>query len=78
MADVFADPQVKYKDLTVDVDYGDFGPTQLLRSPLRFSKTPVQHLAPPLLGEHTTDVLKNELGLSDNQLQKLRQLKAIA
>ena len=43
-----------------------------LRSPLRFSATPVEMRAPPMLGEHT-EALRAELGLGDAELAGLRE-----
>jgi crotonobetainyl-CoA:carnitine CoA-transferase CaiB-like acyl-CoA transferase len=41
------------------------GPVPLVRSPLRFSRTPASiHLAPPLLGEHTDEILA-ALGMAE-------------
>jgi crotonobetainyl-CoA:carnitine CoA-transferase CaiB-like acyl-CoA transferase len=43
-------------------------------SPIRLSATPVQYRnAPPLLGEHTEQVLQQWLGLSLEQIDQLRQ-----
>jgi len=44
-----------------------------LRSPLRFSGTPVVHRASPMLGEHSAQVLAAELGLDAERLQTLRE-----
>jgi crotonobetainyl-CoA:carnitine CoA-transferase CaiB-like acyl-CoA transferase len=50
---------------------------RLVASPMKFSATPVQYRRPPpLLGEHTVDVLR-ELGLEDVELAALRTAKAI-
>lgn len=73
MAEVFADPQVQQRELTVEVDYEGEKSLTLLRSPLRFSLTPTSHTAPPLLGEHTEEVLANELDLTVSELELLKQ-----
>jgi crotonobetainyl-CoA:carnitine CoA-transferase CaiB-like acyl-CoA transferase len=40
---------------------------------MRFSETPIEHkLPPPLLGEHTDEVLSGLLGLDDGGIAKLR------
>ena len=47
---------------------------QQVASPLRLSETPVQYRnAPPLLGEHTEQVLTCHLGLSAEQIAALRE-----
>ena len=48
-----------------------------MRSPLRFSETPVQHKAPPLLGQHTQDVIGGVLGKSAEEIERLRKAGAI-
>ncbi len=50
---------------------------QLVASPMKFSATPVQYRRPPpLLGEHTDEVL-GELGLSSAEIAALRQAAVI-
>lgn len=44
-----------------------------LRSPLRFSGTPVEHRASPMLGEHSAQVLAGELGLGEERIEMLRE-----
>jgi crotonobetainyl-CoA:carnitine CoA-transferase CaiB-like acyl-CoA transferase len=49
-----------------------------LRSPLRFSVTPVEHVAPPQLGEHTHAVLSAELSLPAERIEDLRKIGVLA
>jgi crotonobetainyl-CoA:carnitine CoA-transferase CaiB-like acyl-CoA transferase len=45
----------------------------MVASPMRFSATPIEYrLAPPLLGEHTAEVLRGLLGKSDAEIARLR------
>jgi crotonobetainyl-CoA:carnitine CoA-transferase CaiB-like acyl-CoA transferase len=45
----------------------------MVASPMRFSDTPLEYrLAPPLLGEHTEEVLRGLLGKSDAEIARLR------
>ena len=49
------------------------GPVELVSSPMKLSETPVRtDLPPPLLGEHTEDVLRELLALDDSALAQLR------
>jgi formyl-CoA transferase len=48
------------------------GPISLLASPLRFSETPVSYdVPPPLLGQHTSQVLHELLGMDEAQVRAL-------
>ncbi len=60
---VFSMPQVQEREMLVKMDHPTIGELPLVGSPLKFSDTPVQYrLHPPLMGEHTEEVLR-ELGL---------------
>ena len=77
LADVFADPQVQARAMTVQMPHPAAGHVNLVASPMKFSATPVQYRrAPPLLGQHTTELLR-EAGLSDAQIAALREARAI-
>ncbi|MFW7343127.1 CaiB/BaiF CoA-transferase family protein [Pollutimonas sp. H1-120] len=71
--DVFEDPQVRYRELRVDVPRSDEGVVPVLASPLRLMGTPASYrLAPPALGEHTEQILTSYLGKSKDQIEQLR------
>jgi len=73
MKEVFEDPQVRHRQLRVDMPHPLGGTASVVRSPLRLSETPVEYrLAPPMLGQHTAEVLKDLLGRSDEDLAALR------
>jgi len=77
LADVFADPQVRERQMTVKMPHPLAGSVRLVASPMKFSATPVQYRrSPPLLGEHTDEVLR-ELGLGDTEIAALRTANAI-
>ncbi|MGV8842250.1 MAG: CaiB/BaiF CoA transferase family protein [Pseudomonas sp.] len=74
LAAVFADPQVLARGLRIDLPNSLGGTTPQVASPLRLSATPVHYRnAPPLLGEHTEQVLQQWLDLSLEQIDQLRQ-----
>ncbi|MEI9996294.1 MAG: CaiB/BaiF CoA-transferase family protein [Rhizomicrobium sp.] len=69
---VFADPQAVARQLIVTMRHAT-GPMPLVASPLRLSATPPEYRnAPPLLGEHTDEILSGVLGLSPADIEKLR------
>ncbi|MEK8031415.1 CaiB/BaiF CoA-transferase family protein [Ideonella sp. DXS29W] len=60
---VFADPQVVSRGMKIEMQHDAFGAVPLVGSPIRLSATPVQYrIAPPMLGEHTAQVLADWLG----------------
>ncbi|MEX6678917.1 CaiB/BaiF CoA-transferase family protein [Pseudomonas sp. W2Oct36] len=74
VAQVFADPQVQFRGLQVDLPHALGGTVPQVASPIRLSATPVEYRrAPPLLGEHTWEVLTGVLGLLDADVMKLRE-----
>jgi formyl-CoA transferase len=73
MKEVFEDPQVRHRDLRVDMPHPLGGVAPVVRSPLRLSKTPVSYdLPPPTLGQHTGEVLKGVLGKTEADLAALK------
>jgi crotonobetainyl-CoA:carnitine CoA-transferase CaiB-like acyl-CoA transferase len=73
VAQVFEEPQVRARGVRVELDHPVAGKLPTVASPMRFSGTPVEHrLAPPLLGEHTEEILRERLGRSAAQIAALR------
>jgi crotonobetainyl-CoA:carnitine CoA-transferase CaiB-like acyl-CoA transferase len=73
LAEVFADPQVQSRGMTVPMPHPLADTLRVVASPMKLSDTPVQYRrAPPLLGEHTDDVLA-EFGWSDAERAELRR-----
>lgn len=70
---LFADPQVQARGLRVELPHPLAGVVPQVASPIRLSATPVEYRqAPPLLGEHTEQVLRQWLGLGAEQIAELR------
>ncbi len=72
MAQVFAEPQTQHRELFLTLQHARHPSVPTLRSPLNFSKTPVQHHSPPQLGAHTSQVLAHELHLSAEAIEDLK------
>ena len=78
LAQVFNDPQVLARKLRVELPHPLAGTVAQVASPLRLSATPVEYrLAPPLLGEHTEQVLHSLLKKTAKQIEVLRQAGVI-
>jgi crotonobetainyl-CoA:carnitine CoA-transferase CaiB-like acyl-CoA transferase len=73
IAEVFDDPQARHRELSLTLAHSRGVNVPSLRSPLRFSRTPVEHRAPPMLGEHTARVLAEEFGIDAGRLAQLRE-----
>ncbi len=71
---VFSDPQAVARGLTVTMNHAAIGALALPASPLRLLGTPPEYrTAPPLLGQHTDEVLTGILGLDADQIARLRK-----
>ncbi len=69
---VFEDPQAIYRGLRWQAGHPVAGDLSMVKCPIEMSQTPVQQQsAPPLLGQHTNDVLR-QVGLNDEEIEKLR------
>ena len=72
LADVFADPHVRERGMTVRVPHPLQPALELVASPMKLSATPVTvRRPPPLLGQHTDEVLA-EFGLTPTEVARLR------
>ena len=71
--DVFADPQVQARGMTLTMQHPNNAHLELVASPMKLSATPVQlRRPPPLLGQHTDEVL-HELGIGAAELKQLHE-----
>lgn len=75
---VLADPHVQARGMVLEVPHPTAGKVRLVGSPLKLSRTPVEIRShPPLLGEHTEEVLINFLGYTKQEIAQLREEKVI-
>jgi crotonobetainyl-CoA:carnitine CoA-transferase CaiB-like acyl-CoA transferase len=75
---VFNDPQVKHRGMSVEVPHPLSGTVKLAANPIRFSDTPItRYRAPPTMGQHTSEVLKELLGVDDAELARLAKARVI-
>ncbi len=79
MADILTDPHVTERGIVAEVKDKRAGVLRLINNPLRFSRTPARLKdGIPALGEHTEEVLKDILGLSNMEIEHLAKTGAIA
>jgi len=73
LAQVFAEPQVQHRKLRFDLPHPAGGQVPQVRNPVLFSRTVLKYRdPPPLLGQHTDEVLASELGVTADELRRLR------
>lgn len=71
--EVFADEQVRARGMEIALPHPAAGTVKLVRSPMKLSATPAtSDMAPPLLGQHTDEVLREVLGKSGEEIAALR------
>ena len=77
LAEVFADPQVRHEEMLMEMPHPVHGMVKLLGMPVKLSDTPgAFRLPPPLLGEHTDEVLR-ELGYAAEVIADMRAAEVI-
>jgi crotonobetainyl-CoA:carnitine CoA-transferase CaiB-like acyl-CoA transferase len=73
LAQVFSDPQVRHRGMEVRAPHPAAGEVRMVANPMKFSATPITHdVAPPMLGQHTGEVLGEVLGMDARRIDALR------
>ncbi|MCH7960151.1 MAG: CoA transferase [Candidatus Hydrogenedentes bacterium] len=75
--DLYADPHLKARGAFVTVNHPDLGDLDLVGPPWKMSGFQVKAARAPFLGEHNDEVLKGLAGLSDDDLNRLRENEII-
>jgi crotonobetainyl-CoA:carnitine CoA-transferase CaiB-like acyl-CoA transferase len=76
--EVFDHPQVQHRGLKVEVPHPLTGSVPLVANPIKFSRTPLAYdTPPPMLGQHTDEILRSLLNKNDSEIEALRLAKAI-
>jgi crotonobetainyl-CoA:carnitine CoA-transferase CaiB-like acyl-CoA transferase len=78
IAQVFADSQVVRRGMRLELRHPSLGRVPSVKNPINFSHSSLEYeRAPPLLGEHTEEILRERLGRSPEEVAKLRDSGAI-
>ena len=78
LAEVFADPQIESRSMVTRWQHPHQSDLPLVSSPIKLSATPVRRdLPPPLLGQHTDEVLRSVLNYPLEKLSELKSNKVI-
>jgi formyl-CoA transferase len=71
--EVLADPHLKAREMIVDIDYPTRGTYQTVGCPVKMSDSPATVTRPPLLGEHTAELLGALCGIDPDEVKRLRE-----
>ena len=78
IAEVINDPQLAAREMIQAVEHATLGSVRALGIPIKLSDTPgAVRTAPPTLGQHTDQILRTDLGLSDADIAHLRATAAV-
>jgi|TARA_B110000444_G_scaffold122509_1_gene115269 crotonobetainyl-CoA:carnitine CoA-transferase CaiB-like acyl-CoA transferase len=80
LSEVFSDPHVKAREMVVEMKHQKTGksPLKLIANPIKMDETPPTYrMPPPLLGEHTEQILSENIGLSQSEILELKVKKII-
>jgi crotonobetainyl-CoA:carnitine CoA-transferase CaiB-like acyl-CoA transferase len=78
VAEVLEDPQVAARGMVVPLAHATAGDIAVLGTPLKFSATAADvRTPPPFLGQHTDAILANDVGLSEEEVARLKAEGAI-
>ncbi|HEX9368895.1 MAG TPA: CoA transferase [Vicinamibacterales bacterium] len=79
VTEALADPQLAAREMIVPLEHLTAGPIRVLGTPLKLSDTPARvRTPPPVLGQHTASVLRDDLGLSESEILALQRDGAVA
>jgi len=76
--EVFEEPQVIARGMKFELPHAAAGKVSLVASPMKFSGTPLKHdMPPPVVGQHTDEILRAVLGKTDAEIAALKAAGAV-
>jgi succinate---hydroxymethylglutarate CoA-transferase len=77
--DTLEHEHMKVREMVVEVEHSGCGPVKLVGSPVKYSETkPSIRSAPPMLGQHTDEVLADVLGYDAAKIEELKSLGVVS
>jgi len=74
LSEVFADPHVIARNMVVEMPHATGETVKVIANPVKLSATPPDYRSPPpVLGQHTDEVLTGVLGMSAAEIAALRE-----
>ncbi|MEV7890945.1 formyl-CoA transferase [Streptomyces sp. NPDC088357] len=70
--EIIEDPSLAANEIVVEVEHPERGRFTTVGNPLKLSDSPTHITTPPLLGQHTEEILIGELGIGDEELRLLK------
>jgi crotonobetainyl-CoA:carnitine CoA-transferase CaiB-like acyl-CoA transferase len=78
VSEALADPQLHAREMIVELEHASAGTVRVLGNPVKMSDTPIAITsAPPTLGQHTRAILRDDVGLSDEEIETLARSGAV-
>ena len=78
VAEVLTDPHLEARDMIQELEHAVAGAIKVLGVPIKLSETHgAVRTPPPALGEHTDPILRGDVGLSDDDIRRLRDARAV-